>query len=278
MPRLTCTVRACSLPLVREADLLRCAAGHSFDRAREGHWNLLQPQDRRSAAAGDRLETLLARGRWLARGFADGLTEVVADSAGLDTLPAGAVVLDVGCGDGAVAARLCSGRDVDLCGIDLSTAAARVAARRLPAGTWIVANADRGLPLATASVDLALSVFGRRPVPELARVVRPGGRLVAAVPAEDDLAELREAAQGRTLRRERRAGLLAELADAPFRACGHISWRIRAAHDRDAAIDALTMTYRGLRRSERERLEVRLGTLVRLEVTLAADVLAFARC
>ena len=49
---LLCTVRGCHLALVREGRLL-CPRGHSFDVARSGYINLLQPQDRRSKQPGD---------------------------------------------------------------------------------------------------------------------------------------------------------------------------------------------------------------------------------
>lgn len=272
-----CTVRACGLPLSDAASGLRCPAGHSFDRARSGFFNLLQPQDRRSAVAGDRIEAVRARRRWLERGFALELAELVGTLAGLEALPAGAAVLDVGCGEGWFDERWVAGLDVDLCGIDLSTHALRLAARRLPRALWVVANADRGLPLATASVDVALSIFGRRPFAELARVIRPGGRLVVALPAEDDLAQLRRAAQGRSIPRDRLPRLAEEWAPLPFRLDLQRSWRRQATHDRAAIGDALAMTYRGQRVSERARLEEQLTGAEPLEVTLAAEVCVLVR-
>lgn len=278
MPRLICTVRACGLPLSPTASVLRCPAGHSFDRARSGFFNLLQPGDRRSAAAGDRIEAVLARRRWLERGFALELAELLGTLAGLESLAPGATLLDVGCGEGWFDERWVAGREVDLCGIDLSTNAIRLAAgRRLPRALWVVANADRGLPLAAASVDVALSIFGRRPFAELARVVRPGGRLVVALPAEDDLAELRLAAQGRRVHRDRLPRLAEELAALPFRSDRQQGWRRRVVHDRASIADALAMTYRGERASERARLQEHLGAAGHLEVTLSVEVCGFVR-
>ena len=45
---LLCPVRDCHLALVREGQRVLCARGHSFDVARSGYINLLQPQERRS--------------------------------------------------------------------------------------------------------------------------------------------------------------------------------------------------------------------------------------
>jgi 23S rRNA (guanine745-N1)-methyltransferase len=266
---LRCTVRDCAENLAWDEPLLRCPRGHTFDRAREGYWNLLQPQDRKSKRAGDRDDAVAARHRWLARGFADGLFEAVAGRIDALHLSAGAVAIDVGCGEGTPTARLLGGRDVAGCGIDLSTAAIRLAARAAPAHTWIVANADRGVPLASGTVALALSIFGRRPAAELHRVLADDGTLIVVVPGEDDLIELRALAQGEARGRDRVDGVLAELHPF-FTLAARERFRHRAPHDRAALEDALAMTYRGARASEKGRI----GSVSRLDVTLAADILA----
>jgi 23S rRNA (guanine745-N1)-methyltransferase len=147
----------------------------------------------------------------------------------------------------------------------------------MPQATWIVANADRILPVSPASVDVALSLFGRRPALELARVVRPAGKLVVALPGEDDLVEIREAALGPAVGHERVRPAIAELAAAGFEPVLTESWRRLVLHDRAAVEDALAMSYRGARRAERARLEARLGPEQGIEVTLDVDVVAFLR-
>jgi SAM-dependent methyltransferase len=99
---------------------------------------------------------------------------------------AGERVLDVGAGDGNVALACAErGAEVDAC--DLS--AALVDRGRARAGArvrWTVADAQ-DLPYADAAFDVVVSTFGavlapraRRAALELARVLRPGGRLVLA--------------------------------------------------------------------------------------------------
>ena len=268
MLSLRCTVRGCEGALALSGSILRCPSGHAFDRSREGYWNLLQPQDRRSRRAGDRDDAVEARRRWLARGFADGLIQAIA--AAIDGLlpPASATAIDVGCGEGSLTARLLGPRAENGCGVDLSMKAIRLAAKTSPALTWIVANADRGLPFADGTVGLALSIFGRRPVAELRRILAGRGSLIVAVPAEDDLLELRAASQGEGIRRDRVGGALAELT-GPFELVARSAWRERVRHDRRAWEDALSMSYRGERGRERERLQ----GVGELEVTLAADIL-----
>lgn len=260
-------MRGCAGPLARHDARLVCPAGHAFDRAREGYWNLLQPQDRRSPRAGDRDEAVEARRRWLGRGFAAGLASKVASRIEAGA-PAASVALDVGCGEGSLTAQLFASRPGAACGVDLSTKAIRLAARLSPELTWIVANADRGLPFADASVGLAVSIFGRRPAAELRRVLAPGGKLILVIPAMDDLLELREASAGEGISRERTGDAMAELGPG-FTLVSRETWRERARHDRGALLDALAMSYRGARAREQERL---LGVEA-IDVTLAAEIL-----
>jgi len=229
----------------------------------------LQPQDRRSSRAGDREEAVIARSRWLARGFVSGLAAQLGRQIDGLNLPKGCSVVDVGCGEGTLTAQLFAARAVDVVGIDLSVRAIRLAARAAPQWTWIVANADRSLPLSTGTVLLAVSIFGRRPVAELSRVLAPEGTLLVVVPGEDDLIELREAAQGGARRLDRLPDLLAEIAPA-FSLASRSDWRHRTRHDREALDEALSMSYRGARARERDRL----GELAEMDVTLSAAILA----
>ena len=260
-----CTVRGCGEPLASEPTRLVCPRGHAFDRAREGYVSLLQPQDKKTPGAGDRDEAVDARRRWLARGFAEGLVAAVAEAS-----PPRGPAIDVGCGEGTITARLLDGID-EAYGVDLSVRAIRSAARLSSRIVWIAANADRALPFADASVAFAVSIFGRRPAAELRRVLRPDGVLMVVVPGDDDLIELREAAQGASIRRDRVEGVLAELAET-FTLRARRSWRHRARHDRAAIDDALAMSYRGARASER----VRLAGVGELAVTLSAEILTLA--
>jgi hypothetical protein len=77
-----------------------------------------------------------------------------------------------------------------------------------------------------------------------------------------------EAAKGQASREDRAAATTAELAK-DFDVKDRRSWRHRAHHDREALTDALAMSYRGARASERERL---LGVFS-LDLTLSAEIL-----
>jgi len=185
---LLCPVRDCRLPLVRADRRLLCVRGHSFDVARTGYVNLLQPQERRSKQPGDTAEALAARRRLHDSGVTAPLLQGVAEmlSASPDD-----VVLDAGCGDGYYLGSLARQTGCKAHGIDISVPAIDAAARRYPECEWIVANADRFVPYADRSFSLILSITARMNAPEFRRVLRPDGRLLVALPAPEDLIELR---------------------------------------------------------------------------------------
>jgi 23S rRNA (guanine745-N1)-methyltransferase len=169
---------------LRGGRTLQCDAGHSFDVAREGYVNLLLAQQRRSRRPGDSDEMVAARRRFLATGAYDPLTDALARVVAGEGPGA---VLDVGCGDGRHTRRL---EASVVAGVDVSRRAVALAARAHASGWYAVASAA-DLPVATASVDVALDVFGPVVAAELARVLRPGGAVVAAHPGSGHLAALR---------------------------------------------------------------------------------------
>jgi 23S rRNA (guanine745-N1)-methyltransferase len=189
---LLCPVRDCRLPLAREERQLSCAHGHSFDIARSGYINLLQPQDRRSKQPGDASAAVAARRRLHDRGVTQPLLHGIGEM--LAASPDD-IVLDAGCGDGFYLGSLARAAGFQGHGIDISVPAIDAAARRYPECEWVVANADRSIPYADASFTAVLSITARMNSSEFRRVLRPDGRLIVALPAPDDLIELR--GQGR---------------------------------------------------------------------------------
>jgi 23S rRNA (guanine745-N1)-methyltransferase len=285
-PPLLCTVRGCRRPLIRERQAFRCDRGHSFDIARDGYVNLLQPQDRRSHHAGDSREAVEARAALLHDGIGAANLRAIVSSAALPltrTLP---VVVDLGSGSGEVLRMFAELRPICGIGIDLSTAAAAHSARRArptpdatAAGpddipgelTWVVANADRGLPLADASADLVRTIQGRRNPLECGRVLAECGRLLVSVPAPDDLVELREAVQGAGTRRARVEDLI-RTHERWFRVVERQRLYEHHSLNRSGLENLLKSTYRGSRASQSSRV----ADLESLDVTLASDVVIFA--
>ena len=143
--QLLCTVRACGQPLEREERRFVCGRGHSFDIARSGYVNLLQPQDRRSRQPGDTREAVSARRRFLDRGFGEPLVRAMLDFVGPvipsrrdgeespkhvrgGSLASLGMTLDVGCGEGYHLNAFQGERH----GVDISVPAIDAAARRYP--------------------------------------------------------------------------------------------------------------------------------------------------
>ena len=62
------------------------------------------------------------------------------------------------------------------------------------------ANADRAMPYSDRSFSIVLSITARMNPGEFRRVLRKDGRLLVAVPAPDDLIELRGAGRDRVAR------------------------------------------------------------------------------
>jgi 23S rRNA (guanine745-N1)-methyltransferase len=107
------------------------------------------------------------------------------------------IVLDAGCGDGFYLGSLAREIGFDAHGVDISIPAVNAAARRYPGCEWIVANADRVVPYADRSFSIVLSITARMNAGEFRRVLRDDGRLLVAIPAPDDLIELRGAGRDR---------------------------------------------------------------------------------
>jgi 23S rRNA (guanine745-N1)-methyltransferase len=268
---LACSVRGCGQPLRRTPHTLVCARGHSHDIARSGYVNLLQPQDRRSPNAGDTAAALDARARLLTAGIGQTLLRHVVDTATRFLMSDDAVVVDLGAGPGDILGELAERRSITAIGIDLSAAAVRTASRRFPSLTWVIANADRQLPILERSVDMVLSVNARRNPAECTRVLTRPGHLLAVVPAADDLIELREVVQGRRVERNRTETLIEEH-EAGFTLVEQATIRERHSLTRDQLLDVLRGTYRGARTSAAHDVEA----LTSLDVTFASELTLFA--
>ncbi|MFN0007316.1 MAG: methyltransferase domain-containing protein [Planctomycetota bacterium] len=251
--RMLCTVRECAGELAREGQVFRCPKGHSFDIARSGYLNLLLVQDRKSSDPGDSKEAVAARRRLQDSGFGRPLADALFETIGEIAPPAGSGVLDVGCGEGTFLAAVAERFGLEGHGVDISVSAIDAAAKRHPDLGWVVANADRGLPFADASFRVVMTIAGRRHVSEFRRVLEPQGRLVAALPAEDDLVELREALHGHAIIVDR-FGPLLKLLEGTFKLEKRRVVRHTVKLATPAILDLLAATYRGGRDSQRDAI------------------------
>ena len=112
MFQLRCTVRDCQQLLEqRERDLV-CRANHHFDQAKQGYWNLLQPQDKKSKNPGDSEDAVLARHRWLQHGHAISLIETLRPWFAANGTETNQRTLDLGCGEGSFGPALFSTKPI----------------------------------------------------------------------------------------------------------------------------------------------------------------------
>jgi len=245
------------MALAREEGRLLCPRGHSFDIARSGYINLLQPQERRSKKPGDTAAAVAGRRRLHDRGATEPLLHAIAD---IMAPSARDIVLDAGCGDGFYLGSLTQLAGFDAHGVDISTPAVDAAARRYPECEWIVANADRFVPYSDGSFSAVLSITARMNSGEFRRVLRAGGRLIVALPAPDDLVELRGAGRDRVAK-------AVETFDRDFALADRR--RITTTADLDAAAvhDVLLSIYRPMR----------LHPVEAMRVTFSLDLLLLRR-
>ena len=213
MPVTALTSLACPLdgtPLLPHGAALQCADGHSFDRAREGYWNLLSVQHKASADPGDSRDMVLARRRFLGEGhyapIAQHVFDVACDLARSKRSAEPFAIADAGCGEGDMLERFAAFATAEaddiqwrLGGFDVSKWAVQAAAKRhslaraqgAAAITWLVAN-NRHPPFAAESLDLILCLFGFPVWEGFAPVLAHDGCVLLIDPGPDHLIELRE--------------------------------------------------------------------------------------
>lgn len=249
----------CGLALDHTAAGAACANGHSFDRARDGHLNLLVGgRLGPSTVAGDTPDALAARRRFLSSGSYLPIAEALADAVDAvdDAGAADAPVLDIGCGEGWYLSHIRATRRF---GLDISKKAVQMASRFLPDAEFVVASAYR-MPVLDAAVGVVVSVFAPHPEAEMQRVLAPGGRWVTVTPGPMHLHEMRPAsagADGKSVERLRRRSeppegsatahhLELQLALTPHTArdlffMTPLQWQTGAAHDAAAALGSVTV-------------------------------------
>ncbi|MHB1017844.1 MAG: putative RNA methyltransferase [Coriobacteriia bacterium] len=181
----------CGAELAESSGALSCAAGHSFDIARQGYVNLL-PGDAEPGTA-DTRDMVAARAAFFRAGHYRPLIEAVAATTADAAGDVPGCIIDAGAGTGEyLAAALDAAPDRQGLALDISKHAARVAARAHPRAAAAVCDIWGRLPVRDGVAAVVMSVFSPRNAPEIARVLAPGGALVIATPTSHHLQELIE--------------------------------------------------------------------------------------
>lgn len=186
----------CNFELVVVEKSLACKNRHTFDISRDGYVNLLISRKKMPTTVGDSADMLRARRAFLEnhhfKPLVDQLLDMAADI--LSTAPT-AVVLDAGCGEGyyleQTAAHF-SGRDDCYFGMDIAKKGIQMAAKRKGYGRYLVADINKKIPFADASLHLILNIFAPRNIKEFTRLLHPDGNILTVIPNQSHLASVRK--------------------------------------------------------------------------------------
>lgn len=188
---LRCPVCQANLELSeRPRRALICPAGHSFDAARQGYFNLLTGKG--TVFEADSAEMVAAREEFLGAGHYRPLADALSAAAAPYLCGDGAVVFDAGTGSGYYLHTILEQNKADAIGLDISKFALRRAARLNPDAANLVWDIWRPLPIADNSIDVVTVVFAPRNPPEFARILHADGSLIVVTPRPGHLAEIAE--------------------------------------------------------------------------------------
>lgn len=187
----------CHAPLQTDGNTLRCPARHCFDIAAEGYCHLVPSSKMHAKIPGDSRDMVASRRRFLSAGF----YEIFSDAINISAMQilnnnSHPVILDAGCGEGYYTARLGSflrskGLSPKAAGFDISKFAVKAAAKQDKQTEYAVASSF-DIPAADHTFDFMLNVFAPIVPAEFARVLRPSGGLLIAVPSPRHLFGLKK--------------------------------------------------------------------------------------
>lgn len=188
----------CRAELERNGSSFRCSAGHSFDIAAKGYVNLLLSNMMNAKLPGDNKLMVNARAEFLGKGYYSHLSDAVRKAVWEHF--AGGTLIDAGCGEGYYTENIYfmlkeKNEDFRLLGIDISKFACAHAARRFKGDDrcLIAAASIFHIPMADGAADTMVTMFAPFCREEIYRVIRTGGTLIMAIPAEEHLMSLKSA-------------------------------------------------------------------------------------
>lgn len=168
----------CHQPLQLKGRSYRCENNHTYDLSKTKYLNLLLNPDKATNNPGDSKESLIARKAFLNQGYyniiSDTLNECVKKY-----VPEHAQIFDLGCGEGYYTARLkeALGNNHTYYGLDISKEAINMATKYTKDIYWLVGN-SKNIPLTDHSMDIISALFTVVNKDELARVIKPGGKII----------------------------------------------------------------------------------------------------
>ena len=201
---LTCPV--CKNGVTVAGGTLCCLGGkHRFDLAREGYVNLAVGH----APGGDSKQAIAARTSFLQKEYYAPAAAAL-EQAVKEYLPAGAAVIDAGCGQGYYTGRVAAAGyrtlGVDLSKFGCARGAKDASMQGLDGAAYAVASVYT-MPVCGAGVDGVLNVFAPCAEQEYARVLKDGGYLFLLGAGPQHLMGLKRAMYENTYQNAERADL-----------------------------------------------------------------------
>lgn len=169
----------CHQPLEQSGRSYYCPNHHTYDLAKSGYLNLLLNPDKSSNHPGDSKESLLARRAFLNQGYYQIISDTL-NELSKKYLAQEGHILDLGCGEGYYLQRLKRALGTaknTYYGLDISKEAIQMATRYDKEIFWIVGN-SKNIPVSDHSMDLVAAMFTVVNKDELARIMKPGGKII----------------------------------------------------------------------------------------------------
>lgn len=183
----------CKNNLLRQNNCLKCIKNHSFDFAKSGYINLLNPGKKNNAKAGDSKEMIRARSSFFSSGCYGQIRDTLCDIVkGLSP----SVVVDAGCGEGYYTTKIANEiKDALVFGFDMSKFgtehASKVDKMNGITNTLYSVSNIFDLPLSDECTDVVVNMFAPVADGEFHRILRRGGYLIIGVAGEHHLEGLK---------------------------------------------------------------------------------------
>lgn len=183
----------CKNPLLRQDSCLKCIKNHSFDFAKSGYINLLNPGKKNNARAGDSKEMIRARSLFFSSGAYSKIRDTLCDIVkGFSPR----VIADAGCGEGYYTTKIATEcKDAVVFGFDMSKFGTEHASKNdknagITNTLYSVSNIF-DLPLNDGEADVIVNMFAPVANEEFSRVLGEGGHLIIGVAGEHHLEGLK---------------------------------------------------------------------------------------
>ena len=183
----------CQSKLEKVGDSLKCESAHSYDFAKSGYVNLLNPGKMNNAKAGESKEMIKARTAFFSKGNYEKIREYLIEL--LSSLKKD-VIVDAGCGEGyyteGVAEKY---SDSTVIGFDMSKHGTEHGAKSSRAkkieNTFFSVSNIFNMPLENESADIIINLFAPVSYEEFARVLKKGGYLIIGASGAKHLYEMK---------------------------------------------------------------------------------------